>query len=148
MQNTNPESNMKGSLVKNAIVRCTEKGTTLFEVLLYIALFTILSSATIYLYISILKTTDALGLTLQKIEIQIYTRQLAEYQLDTSRTIDIQTLKIGMERIIKWYPNFSLVDVGVEYTAEGAHSIVRLAYQLEQNSKKKTFSYTIYLSDF
>lgn len=148
MQNTNLGSNTKGSLVKSTTVRCAEKGTTLFEVLLYIALFTILSSATIYLYISILKTTDALGLTLQKIEIQIYTRQLAEYQLDTLRTIDIQKLKSGMERIIKWYPNFSLMDVGVEYIAEGANSIMRLTYQLEQNSKKKTFSYTLYISNF
>lgn len=153
------------------------RGTTVFEILLYIGLFTILSTSTIYLYISIIKTTEQFGLLLQKKEIQIYARQLVEYQLDTKRVLDQTALQNGMQRILKWYPDFELIDLSIEYEVDidskfnnatnmqqiidtrlvknGSmeissenNSFLKIVYQLKQKKNKKTYTDTIYFSVF
>ena len=87
------------------------KGTTLFEVLLYIGLFSIISTAVVYFYISVLKASDTLTLNLQKIELSIFIRQLAVSQIDANASagrnsygssyINTQEFKNAMERILK-----------------------------------------------
>lgn len=136
------------------------KGTTLFEVLLYIGLFCIISTATVYLYISILKASDTLTQHIQKNEISIFVRQLAMNQLDassvlsTSPFVDTQKLKSAMERILKYYPNLKLVDIQAEYIyiesnpqiidvriGTNLKSTVKLTYQLQSQSRsRKVFS--------
>lgn len=144
------------------------RGVTLFEVLLYIGLFTIISTSVVYLYISILKTADTLTLNLQKIEISIFMRQLAVSQIDTaplistSSSFDTQKIKSSIERILKYYPNLKLIDIQAEYVfLESAPQIidarigtnvyltVKLTYQLQlqsQSQSKKIFSNTIFIS--
>lgn len=148
------------------------KGTTLFEVLLYIGLFSIISTAVVYFYISVLKASDTLTLNLQKIELSIFIRQLAVSQIDANASagrnsygssyINTQEFKNAMERILKYYPNLKLIDIQVEYMfLESAPQIidarigtniyptVKLMYQLQlqsQSQSKKIFSNTIYIS--
>lgn len=146
------------------------KGTTLFEVLLYIGLFSIISTAVVYLHISVLKASDTLTLNLQKIELSIFIRQLAVSQIDANTSvgtnsygssyINTQEFKNAMERILKYYPNLKLIDIQFEYMfLESAPQIidarigtntyptVKLMYQLQlQSQSKKIFSNTIYIS--
>lgn len=130
------------------------RGITLLEVLLYIALFTIISGSTIYLYISLLNATDSFSFTIQKNEIQIYVRELVEYQLDTNQVVDAEVLKNSLERILKGYPIFGLVDIRVDYFRdEGvsllkANSYVRIIYRLKQVHKTNLSTHILYVALF
>jgi hypothetical protein len=141
-------------------INTRSKGTTLFEVLLYIGLFTIISTATVYLYISIVKASNTLTLNLQKIEVSIFVRELVLSQIDMSSYIDTQKLKYSIERILKYYPSLKLVDIQVEYVhternpqiidsriGTNLRSIVKLTYQLQLQSKK-VYRNTIYIPSF
>ncbi len=149
------------------------RGVSLFEVLLYIALFSVVSISLIYLYISIVKSTDSLSLNLQKTELSIFMRQLAQYRIDTignTRIANVSaletaletTLKLDIERILRFYPNLKMGEGGinVEYissdTSNMINTIARVTYLLQTllpsgyvdgraGSHSKSFTHVLYI---
>lgn len=110
------------------------KGTTLFEVLLYIALFTVVSTSCVWLHISFIKTADIQGLASQKAEIGIFMHLLVEHQLDAGEALDLDALRIGIEKILRFYPNFSLGPIEARYIdSESGAQIVHAAYLANKN---------------
>ncbi len=149
------------------------RGVSLFEVLLYIALFSVVSISLIYLYISIVKSTDSLSLNLQRTELSIFMHQLAQYRIDTIGNTGIAnvsaletaletTLKSDIERILRFYPNLKMGegDINVEYissdTSNTINTIARVTYQLQAllpnghvdgraGSHSKSFTHVLYI---
>lgn len=118
-------------------------GTTLLEVLLYIGLFSVISTSTTYLYISIASTTDTFSSMMRRIEVAIYIRHMAEYQLDTgaNANIDVQILKSNMQRILRYYPDLLLVELQA-----GTGLPMKVDYKLKNSVSGKIYANSIYVS--
>lgn len=118
-------------------------GTTLLEVLLYIGLFSVISTSTTYLYISIASTTDTFSSMMRRIEVAIYIRHMAEYQLDTgaNANIDVQILKSNMQRILRYYPDLQLVELQA-----GTGLPMKVDYKLKNSVSGKIYANSIYVS--
>lgn len=118
-------------------------GTTLLEVLLYIGLFSVISTSTIYLYISIASTTDTFSSMMRRIEVAIYIRHMVEYQLDTgaNANIDVQILKSNMQRILRYYPDLQLVELQA-----GTGLPLKVDYKLKNSVSGKIYINSIYVS--
>ena len=119
------------------------RGTTLLEVLLYIGLFAVVSTSATYLYISIASTTDSFNTIMRRIEVAIYIRHMAEYQLDTgvNSNIDVQILKSNMQRILRYYPDLLLIELQV-----GTGVPMKVDYKLKNNVSGKIYANSIYVS--
>lgn len=118
-------------------------GATLLEVLLYIGLFSVISTSTTYLYISIASTTDTFSSMIRRIEVAIYIRHMAEYQLDTgaNANIDVQILKSNMQRILRYYPDLQLVELQA-----GTGLPMKVDYKLKNSVSGKIYANSIYVS--
>ncbi len=118
-------------------------GATLLEVLLYIGLFSVISTSTTYLYISIASTTDTFSSMMRRIEVAIYIRRMAEYQLDTgaNANIDVQILKSNMQRILRYYPDLQLVELQA-----GTGLPMKVDYKLKNSVSGKIYDNSIYVS--
>jgi hypothetical protein len=101
-----------------------------------------------------LNVTDSFSFTIQKNEIQIYVRELVEYQLDTNQVVDAEVLKNSLERILKGYPIFGLVDIRVDYLGDEGerllkgNSYVRIIYRLKQIHKTNLSTHILYVALF
>ncbi len=118
-------------------------GTTLFEVLLYIALFSIVSAMIISFYISFAKSIDALKLNLQKTEISLFIYTLAQHKLDTFNSIDSNKLTIDINRILKYYPNFKILSMEIEYISQRQDNLIIIPQNIHNLIAKVTFEIKI-----
>jgi competence protein ComGC len=127
-----------------------DKGITLFEVLLYIGLFSILCVSMIYLYISIVKTADSVKLSLQRVEISLFVREIVRYKLDnqdvTSNTPISPITPEDFDRIMKFYPNLELLLIKVEnINIHFAKIEYLLVHKSINNLSEKSFMQTMYI---
>lgn len=141
------------------------KGVTLFEVLLYIGLFSLVAISLIYLYISIVKTTDSIKLSMQRVEISLFIREIVRHKIDSQMNGAVNTnatstgitvvstpatstavvLFTELDRIMKFYPNFklqeieveNLFDVGTGYS-DSASKYVKIEYTLVHKNVNST----------
>lgn len=128
-------------MVKN--IKKYNTGATLLEVLLYIGLFSVISTSATYLYISITSITDSFSSMMRRTEVAIYIRHMAEYQLDTrvNTNIDVQILQSNMQRILQFYPDLLLIESQV-----GTGLPMKVDYKLKNSISGRIYTNSIYVS--
>ncbi|MCF7864900.1 MAG: hypothetical protein K9M11_00135 [Candidatus Pacebacteria bacterium] len=104
-------------MIKNraGLSSLNKQGITLLEVLLYIAIFTVLCVSVVYLYISISKAANDVKTSIKRAEIAFFVYEISRHKIDTQGpfTPDLLTVE-DFSRVLKYYPNINMKEIQVE----------------------------------
>lgn len=99
--------------------RHPSKGSTIFEVILYLALFAIIFSTVTSAYFLIVKHAAKLQESKQKAELHFLMYEIVQYKSDHAQNGTIYTpKKEDFARILKYYPAFNLNQFSYSFTGD------------------------------
>lgn len=151
---------MNSSHLHSARRAHTYKGITLLEVLLYIALFSVISIAIIYLYISISKTATSIKINTQRAEVSLFVYEIVRYKLDYlgqqlspgAGFVNPSITTEDFSRVLKYYPYFKVTEIILESTVTGGLNSLngfKITYKISQKpvntSAEKIFTHSFYV---
>lgn len=111
------------------------KGFTLLELLLYIALFTIVIFGFIKTYIMLAESYEWYQDKIQRNEITFYACEIIRFSLDQDITgINVQNIASSTERILKFYPKYKLKSFNVENQSIGDTSVAHVSFILNNST--------------
>ena len=129
------------------------KGTTLFEVLLYVALFSIISIGAMSVSLSISKTVSQIETTTKRNEIRLMFYEILRNEVDIFDSAPYESsstsnnIRESFGRVLRVYPQFTLQHTQLnQSTNMFGDTTVTLQYSLRHALTNKIFTETLSVS--
>ncbi len=112
-----------------------DKGFTLLELLLYIALFTIVIFGFIKTYIVLAESYEWYQGKIQRNEITFYAYEITRFSLDKDILgANVQHIASSTERILKFYPKYKLKSFKIENHSIGDTNVAHVSFILNNST--------------
>lgn len=141
--------------VQSETKRTSQSGTTLFEILLYIALFTILFVGVMQMSIALSKTVEQFHNQIDTSEITLFVYMIALHEVDAENNIyegqnSMQeigaTMYIKLQRILKFYPNIDIEGLELSlHSSSYSQKQIKIKYTVHIKSNNRNIFKEIYI---
>ncbi len=133
--------------------KCTSQGgTTLFEILLYIALFTILFVGVMQMSIALSKTVGHFHNQIDISEVTLFVYMLALHEVDNKESMQENMQEIGatiyikLQRILKFYPNIDIEGLELSlHSSSYSQKQIKIKYTVHIKSNNRNIFKEIYI---
>lgn len=129
--------------------KCTsQSGTTLFEILLYIALFTILFVGVMQMSIALSKTVGHFHNQIDISEVALFVYMLALHEVDNKESMQEigDVMYIKLQRILKFYPNIVIKDLELSlHSSSYSQKQIKIKYTVHIKSNNRNIFKEIYI---